>query len=110
MIDVSWSLRKAASYFMQIPYTTDSKDKEKAFIKAATTCGKWDQPLTLVDVRQLAKSFLDSRRCNIFQFNNMPSKDWTDSLLSRHSNNVTSKLAANIKRPRQKFLSMILTI
>lgn len=118
VVDQGWSLRKACKEF-KIPFGTlynrfhgqrvgknggqpvFSKNEELSFIKAISTCGEWGFPLTLLDVRQLAKSYLDSQGRAVDKFNNnMPGRDWAYSLLRRYKNEVSHKLAANIKRSR----------
>lgn len=37
-----------------------SKNEEKAFIKSASLCGEWGFPLSILDIRNLAKNYLDT--------------------------------------------------
>lgn len=49
----------------------------------------------------ITKHFLDQHGMHINKFkNNMPGIDWVQSLLKRHNNDVTKRLAANIKKAR----------
>nr|CAI5850750.1 unnamed protein product [Callosobruchus analis] len=66
--------------------------------QAANCCGEWGFPLTITDLRYLAKNYLDSQGRNISNFNsNMPGIDWARSLLERHKGEISQKVAANIK-------------
>lgn len=113
-----WSLRRASVEF-QIPFGTlrnkfnglrnrktggqkvFSENEEKAFISHASLCGEWGFPLTILDIRNLAKNYLDSKGRTITRFKeNMPGKDWVYGLLERHKNEISQKLATNIKKCR----------
>lgn len=41
--------------------TEFSMEEERAFIKAVSLCGDWGFPLNMLDVRYLAKSYLESQ-------------------------------------------------
>lgn len=118
IIDEGWSFRKASTTY-RIPFgtlynryhglhikksggqTAFSLEEEKQLIRCATICGEWGFPLSLTDLRQLAKNWLDSQGRTIEKFsNNLPGPDWVYSLLKRHKTELTQRLAANIKRAR----------
>lgn len=113
-----WTLRRASREH-RVPYgtlfnryhgiharknggqTIFSKIEEEALIKSAAKCGEWGFPLSLMDLRQLAKNFLDSQGRTIDKFvSNLPGNDWAYSLLKRNKSELTQKVATNIKRPR----------
>lgn len=75
--------------------------EEVAILKAAAKCADWGFPLSLMDVRMMAKYYLDGRgkTVNIFK-NNIPGVDWTYSLLERHKDSYGQRIATNIKRAR----------
>lgn len=127
IIDEGWSIRKAAKAY-KIPYGTMnnkyngrhikssggqsifSLNEEKAIIKCAAACGQWGFPLSLRDLRHMAKNLLDTQGRTIEKFeNNLPGIDWAYSLLKRHNNDITQRLAANIKRARADVSREILT-
>jgi hypothetical protein len=75
--------------------------EEVALINAAIKCSDWGFPLNLLDLRMLAKAYLD--RCGriVTKFkNNIPGKDWALSLLKRHKSEVAQRLASNINKCR----------
>lgn len=75
--------------------------EEEAIIQAAISCGEWGFPLNMQDLQMVTKSYLDREGRNVVKFrNNMPGRDWVYSLLQRHRNNLTQRLASNIKRAR----------
>lgn len=118
VVDEDWSLRRAAAYH-KIPFATlnnkfhgrhinknggqsvFSEMEERSFINAAGVCGEWGFPLTLTDLRHLAKNYLDKQGRNVAKFKeNVPGIDWAYSLLQRHKDELSQKVAANIKRAR----------
>lgn len=113
-----WSIRRASTQY-KIPFgtlrnkyigsrikksggqTIFTLKEEKSFIKAANCCGEWGFPLTLTDLRYLAKNYLDGQGRNVRKFKlNMPGIDWARSLLERHKGDISQKVSANIKRSR----------
>nr|CAI5850132.1 unnamed protein product [Callosobruchus analis] len=85
-----WSLRCASAEF-KIPFgilrnkfcglrikkigdqTVFTESDERAFIKSATLCAEWGFPLAILDIRYLAKNYLDRKGRSIERFhNNMP--------------------------------------
>lgn len=78
-----------------------SNAEEMAIINAAAKCSDWGFPLDLLDIRMLAKSYLDRRGRVVTKFlNNIPGKDWALSLLQRHKNDVAQRVASNINKSR----------
>ncbi|KAE9542276.1 hypothetical protein AGLY_003403 [Aphis glycines] len=81
--------------------TVFSDKDEMAFLTAAIKCGQWGFPLTLMDLRLIAKLFLDSKGIMVEKFsNNLPGRDWAQSMLNRHNNLACQRVATNIARNR----------
>lgn len=118
IVEDNWSIRRAAREY-NIPYgtlynrfngqhvrqvghpTIFTENEEKAFIKAAATCGEWGYPLSKADLQWLAKNYADSKgRIIPHTINNKPGIEWVDSILKRHRGEITCRVAANIKRSR----------
>ncbi|KAG5871036.1 hypothetical protein JTB14_010587 [Gonioctena quinquepunctata] len=60
-------------------------DEELAILKSAAKCADWGFPSSLLDMRIMAKYYLDRRGRTVHLFkNNLPGIDWTYSLLQRH--------------------------
>lgn len=81
--------------------TVFTEQEELAILQSAAKCSDWGFPLNLMDVRMMAKYYLDrkGRTVNMFK-NNIPGVDWTYSLLKRHKDSFEQRLATNIKRAR----------
>lgn len=78
-----------------------SHEEEQAILQAAAKCGDWGFPLTLFDMRMMAKYYLDRKGVVITRFqNNIPGADWAYNLLERHKNAYGQRVATNIKRSR----------
>ena len=78
-----------------------STEEEVSLINAAVKCADWGFPLNLLDLRMLAKAYLDKCGRVVPKFqNNIPGKDWALSLLKRHETKVTQRLASNINKSR----------
>lgn len=74
---------------------------EKVFIEYINSVGDWGFPFDQMDLRYLAKHYLDSRHIEKPQLqNNLPGVDWAKSFLMRHKNEISSRLASNISRKR----------
>ncbi|XP_025192477.1 uncharacterized protein LOC112592588, partial [Melanaphis sacchari] len=81
--------------------TIFSEQEEMSFLTAAMKCGKWGFPLTLMDLRVIAKSYLDRKGIVVESFSkNLPGIDWARSLLKRYNNIVCQRVATNIARCR----------
>lgn len=118
IIDYEWPINKAAKEY-KIPFGTlynrykglhikksggqavFTDNEEKAIIRSAVTCSDWRFPLNMTDIQLITKNFLERQGRNEMRFkNNVPGIDWVQSLLKRHANLITPRLAANIKRVR----------
>lgn len=89
--------------FMKRPgaQTIFSESEEIAILKAAAKCGDWGYPLTSLDLRFLAKAYLDKQGRTVKKFsNNLPGVDWAYSLLKRHKESFSQRVASNIKKAR----------
>lgn len=81
--------------------TVFTKQEELAILQAAANCSDWGFPLNRMNIRMMAKYYLDRKDKTINMFkNNVPGIDWTYSLLNRHKNSFGQRLATNIKRAR----------
>lgn len=81
--------------------TVFTKQEELAILEAAAKCSDWGFPLNLLDLRMMAKYYLDRKGKNVGIFkNNVPGIDWTYSLLNRQKDSFGQRLATNIKRAR----------
>ncbi|XP_030754175.1 jerky protein homolog-like [Sitophilus oryzae] len=78
-----------------------SHAEEIAILNAVVKCADWGFPLSMLELRMFAKSFLDQsgRKIKCFQ-NNLPGKDWVRSLLKRHNTSVAQRVSANINKER----------
>lgn len=77
--------------------------EEKALLRAAATCADWGFPLTALDLRMIAKAYLDKQGKNVSKFsNNLPGHDWALSVLKRHKDDFSQRVASNIKKARAK--------
>ncbi|KAF0746387.1 Uncharacterized protein FWK35_00024203 [Aphis craccivora] len=63
-----------------------SNEEEKVMINAVIKCVDWGYSLTLMDLRIVAKSYLDSKGVivQVFGADNLTGDDWARSLLKRH--------------------------
>ncbi|XP_047021712.1 uncharacterized protein LOC124640048 [Helicoverpa zea] len=81
--------------------TIFSHEEEISILRAAASCSDWGFPLTLLDIRFFAKSYLDKRGRTVERFqNNLPGVEWAASLLKRHKNSYAQRVTTNIKRSR----------
>jgi len=62
---------------------------------------EWGFPFTTLDMRFVAKAYLDAagRKVKCFK-NNFPSKEWAQSFLKRHSDDIAQRTCQNIKKVR----------
>lgn len=120
IVDGQLSMKKASERY-KIPYGTlnnkyhgkhikntggqpvFTKLEEEAILNSALKCADWGFPLDLLEIRMLAKKYLDGRgrKVDIFS-NNLPGKDWALSLLKRHKGLVSQRVSGNIKKARAK--------
>ncbi|KAG5897541.1 hypothetical protein JTB14_004316 [Gonioctena quinquepunctata] len=81
--------------------TIFTHDEELAILKSAAKCADWGFPLSLLDMRMMAKYYLDRKGRTVHLFkNNLPGIDWTYSLLQRHKKSYGQRISTNIKRAR----------
>lgn len=75
--------------------------QEKYILSGILTAARWGFPLTKIDVRRVASSYLERKGMRVPTFkNNVPGKAWIDSFLIRHKHAVSNRLSENIKRSR----------
>jgi len=80
--------------------TALSEEDEKYIVEGVSVCAEWGFPLTLSDIRQLVKTFLDARGKVERRFeDNLPGKDWGVAFLRRHGD-LALRLSQNVKRQR----------
>ena len=80
-----------------------SEAEEEIFVEHLLRVAEWGFPFTTMDLRILAKSFLDKEGRNVAQFaGNFPSVEWAKSFLKRHHGKVSEKMARNIKKARAR--------
>ncbi|KAG5885860.1 hypothetical protein JTB14_035880 [Gonioctena quinquepunctata] len=81
--------------------TIFTHDEELAILKSAAKCADCGFPSLLLDMRMMAKYYLDrkGRTGHLFK-NNLTGIDWTYSLLQRHKKSYGQRISTNIKRAR----------
>lgn len=77
-----------------------SEKEEEALVAGITDCAEWGFPLCPMDLRYVAKAFLDSKGAQTKFKNNFPGPDWAASFLGRHKEEIKLRLGNNIKRAR----------
>lgn len=112
------SIRKAAKMY-NIPYTVLNRhiknpnvkhqggqlslsfEEEEMLVERIKICAEWGYPIDLFDLRCLVKAYLDRRGITINKFrNNLPGKDFAESFMKRHRDEISLRLCQNIKRCR----------
>ena len=121
------SIRKASETYA-VPYTTLRRwvqegdkllsygrpaalnfDEEAHLEQGLLACAKWGFPLQSKDIRNIVKSYLDSRGLVEKRFkDNCPGLDWFSSFMQRHPN-LTVKLCENVKRNRAAVTCLLYT-
>ena len=77
--------------------TLFTRDEEQAFIHHLNAVSEWGFPFDTLDLRLMAKGYLDRQGRNCPQLRgNLPSRDWAQNVLKRQKCNVTQRLSANI--------------
>ncbi|KAG5891915.1 hypothetical protein JTB14_022665 [Gonioctena quinquepunctata] len=109
VVDGTLSIREATRQF-SIPFGTlynrfrgihGYNDERLAILKSAAKCADWGFPLSLLDMRMMAKYYLDRKGRTVHPFrNNLPGLHWTYSLLQRHKKSYGQRISTNIKRAR----------
>ena len=81
--------------------TVCSQTEELAFVKHLMIVSEWGFPMDEMDVRYLAKSYLDKQGRRVPQFKEkFPGKEWFQSFMQRQRNFVNERLCQNIKKSR----------
>ena len=77
--------------------TLFTRDEEQAFIHHLNAVSEWGFPFDTLDLRLMAKGYLDRQGRNCPQLRgNLPDRDWAQNFLKRQKCNVTQRLSANI--------------
>ncbi|KAG5876578.1 hypothetical protein JTB14_037870 [Gonioctena quinquepunctata] len=81
--------------------TISTHDEELTILKSAAKCADWGFPLSLLDMKMMAKYYLDRKGRTVQLFKtNLPGIDWTYSLLQRHKKSYGKRISTNIDRAR----------
>ena len=80
--------------------TVLGEETELSLVKSILTCAKWGYPLSLKDIRIFVKHILDKKGAKTRFVNNKPGYDWAKSFLKRHKDQISERMAQNIKRSR----------
>lgn len=81
--------------------TVFSVAEEKSLIAHITAVSDWGFPFTILDMRFLAKCYLDTSAKTVTCFKqNFPSAEWARSFLKRHAGHLRHRLCQNIKKAR----------
>lgn len=79
--------------------TVFSVEEEASIVTAISALGDWGFPLTPLEIRLLAKNFLDQQGRVVDRFpNNLPGKDWATGFLKRHKDEIKVRIADNLSR------------
>ena len=78
-----------------------SEEEEDIFVTYVSTVADWGFPLDLMDIRMLAKAYLDKagRQVPVFK-QNFPGTEWATSFISRNKKKLTTRLCSNISAKR----------
>lgn len=78
-----------------------SNNEEKSFIEHLNVVAEWGYPFDTVDLRLLAKAYLDKRGRTEYRLkNNLPGPDWAKFFFIRHKNKISNRFSANITTKR----------
>ncbi len=66
----------------------------------AIKMAEWGVPVSVLNARLLAKSYLDRKGLTTRFKSNFPGEDWALSFLKRHKQQISQRLAPNISRNR----------
>lgn len=78
-----------------------SQEEEQAFVDHILILSDLGLPISLYDVRCIAKNYLDSNSLQIAQFkNNFPGWDWGQNFFKRHKTELVQRFEVNISRRR----------
>lgn len=74
---------------------------ESVFVEYLNLVGSWGFPFDDMDLRYLAKYYLDGKHIEMPQLNeNMPGVDWAKNFMKRHASEISARTASNIHRKR----------
>ncbi|XP_063218661.1 uncharacterized protein LOC134528923 [Bacillus rossius redtenbacheri] len=83
--------------------TTFSSDEEGLFAKYIIAMSTYGFPLTAFDLQMTVKNYLDKCGRHVKKFkNNVPGRDWVESFLKRHKQDLSTRLARNISHARAR--------
>lgn len=83
--------------------TALGKEVEESLVIHLKTVAKWGMPLTILDLRNIVKSYLDSMKMKVLVFvDNRPGRDWAFLFLKRNKEQLTTRLCQNIKSARAR--------
>lgn len=78
-----------------------SEAEENSFVAHIAAVADWGFPFTTLDMRFLAKCYLDSCSRTVTCFKqNFPSPEWASSFIKRHAQHLRHRLCQNIKQAR----------
>lgn len=81
--------------------TLFAKTIELVFVTFLNLVSLWGFPFDEMDLRYLAKGYLDEKRIEMPQLReNLPGVDWVKNFLRRHKGKLSSRTASNIHRKR----------
>lgn len=87
-----------------------TSEEEEIFVSHIAHVSDLGFPISLFDVRCIAKGYLDSKKKIVHQFkNNMPGWEWGKLFLSRHKYVLKDKFAKNIARKRAQVNEAMVT-
>jgi len=78
-----------------------SEHEERSLVSHITAVSEWGFPFTTMDMRFVAKSYIDAagRKVSCFK-NNFPTSEWARSFIKRHEVDLTQRACQNIKKVR----------
>lgn len=81
--------------------TALSEEEEKILVSRLGVCADWGYPIDSWTLRLLIKESLDRQGKTVRQFkDNLPGRDFVESFLRRHKDDLSSRMCQNIKRAR----------
>ena len=81
--------------------TALSLEEEQLFVDRLKICGEWGYPIDTTTLRLLVKDFLDRRGKEVKRFkDNLPGRDFVESFIKRHKEQLAVRMCQNIKRSR----------
>uniref|UniRef100_H3B163 DDE-1 domain-containing protein n=1 Tax=Latimeria chalumnae TaxID=7897 RepID=H3B163_LATCH len=81
--------------------TVFTDEEEMCIVKHLKVVVEWGFPFDLLDIRVLARTYLDKQGRSVSQFqNNLLSTDWARNFVKCHKKDLTTHLCQNIKSTR----------